>query len=252
MLHQLPPVAVPSLTKLDRPTLWVHPAAENDAPLSADVECLKWQAYLALRGLKLLLRTDVNVAGALDARLPNLHADQKTLHPAHLIPQWADDNGPPEPDYVDAAAHDESRAWIALMEGTVHAALLAASPAPSYLETIFSFQPPQSTTLNSLLVPPPTPLSGLASLCPPFGSRISYDVIYARYREAIGALSDRLGTDKWFLGSAEPTPLDALVFAYLHTIIMSTNNTLRFEVTRRVNLVAWEWRVRQEVRAAFV
>jgi len=33
---------------------------------------------------------------------------------------------------------------------------------------------------------------------------------------------------------------------------MSSNSALRIEVTRRVNLVAWEWRVRQLVQAAFV
>jgi metaxin len=54
----------------------------------------------------------------------------------------------------------------------------------------------------------------------------------------------------WFLGSSHPTPLDALVFAYLHCIL-HTSDTIRIEVTRRVNLVAWEWRVRCLVREAF-
>jgi len=92
-----------------------------------------------------------------------------------------------------------------------------------------------------------------------------------RYREAIAALSDRLGSDEWFLGSAcalpsalfkcftintgffysNPTPLDALAFAYLHCILHSTNS-IRIEVTKRVNLVAWEWRLRAIVRAAFM
>ncbi|KAG6909623.1 hypothetical protein DXG01_016405 [Tephrocybe rancida] len=50
----------------------------------------------------------------------------------------------------------------------------------------------------------------------------------------------------------EPTPLDALAFAYLHAIAVSSNSTLRIEATRRGNLVPWEWRVREQlVRAAF-
>lgn len=53
-------------------------------------------------------------------------------------------------------------------------------------------------------------------------------------------------------GTSEPTPLDALAFAYLHTILKSNDQSFRIEVTRRVNLVAWEWRVRELVRAAFI
>ncbi|KAI0816001.1 hypothetical protein BC628DRAFT_1424377, partial [Trametes gibbosa] len=68
---------------------------------------------------------------------------------------------------------------------------------------------------------------------------------------AIASLSERLGTDKWFLGSSSPTALDALVFAYLHSILHSKEHTLRFEVTRRVNLVAWERRIQSQVRGGF-
>jgi len=50
---------------------------------------------------------------------------------------------------------------------------------------------------------------------------------------------------------SQPTPLDALAFAYLHCILHSSD-TLRIEVTRRVNLIAWEWRVRCLVREGFV
>jgi len=72
-----------------------------------------------------------------------------------------------------------------------------------------------------------------------------------QYREAIAGLSERLGTDHWFLGSSEPTLLDALAFAYLHSILNSDNNNTRIEVSRRANLVAWEKRVGDIVNAAF-
>ena len=54
-----------------------------------------------------------------------------------------------------------------------------------------------------------------------------------------------------FLFFRSPTALDALAFAYLHTILDSKSETLRFEVSRRVNLVAWEQRVSTDVKAAF-
>ena len=48
----------------------------------------------------------------------------------------------------------------------------------------------------------------------------------------------------------EPTALDALAFAYLHTLLNSTDE-LRIEVARRVNLVTWERRVYEQVRSSF-
>lgn len=203
-----PPVPVPELSKpFPGPTLWIHPPASPDTPLSADVECLKWQAYLALRRVGTLhVRTDISSAGALDSRLPNLQTDRTTLLPAHLIPTWADERTVPDTDplegYADESARDESRAWVTLLERTVHAALLVAAPAPSYLASLLDLAPKPAGPLPALLTPPPAPLTGFSSLFPPSGSRIPHATVYAHYRDAISALSDRLATDKWFLASA--------------------------------------------------
>ncbi|KAJ7286115.1 hypothetical protein C8J57DRAFT_1431694 [Mycena rebaudengoi] len=252
------------------PPIWIHPP--HFLRLSTDVECLKWQAYLALRGLtKIAVRWDVSSEGAMGARLPNLHLPNGELLPAQLIPTWVDEtlDEPERPleGYKDQAALDESRAWVALLEGDVHAALvrvflvavstlspptqIIAQPPVSYFMSLVTFPQPLSRSIESILLPPPPPLSGLSSLFPPYGTRISPKPIESKYRDAISAIADRLGTDKWFLGSSEPTPLDALVFAYLHCILHIANHIVRIEVTRRVNLVAWELRVRGMVSAAF-
>jgi metaxin len=272
-LHTFPPVPLPA-SPVTFPTLWIHPPDNSDSPLSADVECLKWQAYLALRGFSSIhIRTDIAQQGAIDRRLPNLHTSPKDLLTAHHIPTWADSQLSETPSelegYKDEAARDESRAWVSLLEGHVHAALEFSAPRPSYLLTLVSPPSQPTTSLKSILTPPPAPLTGFTSLFPPSGVRVSYETIFSQYRDAIAALSDRLGTDKWFLDSeyafssltlpqsshvhnSGPTPLDALAFAYLHSITNSQDSALRFEVSRRVNLVAWEWRVRALVRAAFV
>jgi metaxin len=44
--------------------------------------------------------------------------------------------------------------------------------------------------------------------------------------------------------------LDALAFAYLHCLLRCTNS-VRIEVSRRANLVAWEKKVAGTVRGAF-
>jgi metaxin len=117
-------------------------------------------------------------------------------------------------------------------------------------------------------MPPPPPLTGISSLFPPFGKHIDVSVVEREYKVAVASLSERLGTDKWFLDSLysrfvssscspfdhvcyrHPTALDALLFAYLHSILHSKNK-IRFEVARHVNLVSWERRVESQVRAAF-
>ncbi len=129
------------------PTLWIAPPSDN--LLSSDVECLKWQAYLALRGLKdVRLRWDIAPEGCIDGALPNLHtpvadsllkserlsrsdgAEDGELLAAHSIPMWVDaklgvDSAEdPLEGYADAEARIESRAWVALLEGVVHAALV--------------------------------------------------------------------------------------------------------------------------------
>lgn len=53
-----------------------------------------------------------------------------------------------------------------------------------------------------MLNPPPAPLTGISSLLPSYGSHIDRAAVELQYCEAIASLSDRLGTDKWFLGSA--------------------------------------------------
>ncbi|KAF9469269.1 hypothetical protein BDZ94DRAFT_1131854, partial [Collybia nuda] len=255
-LHTHPSVPLSSKKQFTGPTLWIHPPKEPNSPLSADVECLKWQAYLSLRGLHTLrVRSDVSPDGALDARLPNLQISEVELIAAHLIPSWVDGQlqsvDTHLEGYKDEAARDESRAWVALLEGNVHAALLVSTPPPSYFQTLLRVRSPATDPLQSIVTPPLPPVTGFSSLLPPWGLRISHATIQAQYRDAISALSERLGTDKWFLGSSEPTPLDALAFAYLHSILNSKDQSFRIEVTRRVNLVEWEWRVRDVVRSSF-
>ncbi|RXW19632.1 hypothetical protein EST38_g6213 [Candolleomyces aberdarensis] len=300
-LHTYPPIQPRNSPKnVERPTLWMAPPLPSSSPsspsedgiLSSDVECLKWQAYIALRGVSnVKVRWDVAPEGALEGRLPNLqlpkadadklNADlnppteeklkptpdhQLNLYSAHLIPSWVDlslevDSASDTLEgYKDTASRDESRAWVALLEGDVHAALIISQPQSASLLHLLGFgysSPSQagsksaSPALQTILSPPPAPLSGFTSLLPSFGARVNYASVNSQYIEAIASLSERLGTDQWFLGSSQPTPLDALAFAYLHCILVHAKGPVRVEVTKRVNLVAWEWRVRSLVRRSF-
>ncbi|KAJ7047114.1 hypothetical protein C8F04DRAFT_220264 [Mycena alexandri] len=256
-LHTFPAINPRSGKSPSGPTLWINPPPSNTSRLSTDVECLKWQAYLALRGLaKIAVRCDISPQGAMGGRLPNLHLANGQLLPAQLIPTWADEvleeQERPLEGYKDQAALDESRAWVSLLEGDVHSALLIAQPVPSYFMSLITFPQAPFRPLESIVLPPPPPLSGLTSLLPAFGTRVDPKHIESKYRAGISAIASRLGADKWFLGSSEPTPLDALIFAYLHSILYNTaNHMVRIEVTRHVNLVAWELRVRDLVSVAF-
>lgn len=145
-LYTYPPVRAPVQTPVATPTLWILPPANTEANsdlLSANIECLKWQAYLALRGLRQVqVRWDVHPDGAIDAHLPNLHvpvtdvketigdassAVDGQLLAAKMIPEWVDGKlGAPNEleGYVDSAARDESRAWVSLLEGHVQKMLV--------------------------------------------------------------------------------------------------------------------------------
>jgi metaxin len=114
------------------PTLWILPPRQDDL-LSADVECLKWQAYLALRGLtKIKVRWDIAPEGSISGYLPNLHipSDKEELLAARSIPAWVDAKlgvnslADPLEGYIDHSAMIESRAWVSLLEGIVHATLV--------------------------------------------------------------------------------------------------------------------------------
>lgn len=130
----------PAKSSHDKPTLWIVPpgrsldANANSGLLSANVECLKWQAYIALRGVKnIAVRWDMAPEGALDGRLPNLHvpagADTESqLLKAQDIPAWVDSRVGSGVDtlqgFKDERMRDESHAWVSLLEGVVHAALV--------------------------------------------------------------------------------------------------------------------------------
>ncbi|TFY76654.1 hypothetical protein EWM64_g7358 [Hericium alpestre] len=79
---------------------------------------------------------------------------------------------------------------------------LAQDPPSFLFQTIL--QLPQAHTLRpieTLLTPPPAPLSGVWSIIPPYGAHIPVHAIKSKFHDAIASLSERLGTDKWFLGS---------------------------------------------------
>src|SRR5258708_32277932 len=75
---------------------------------------------------------------------------------------------------------------------------LLTTPLPSLFHELMMLDAPIKINFNFQLS---TSLTGLSSLVPPFGTRIPHQLVIAKYREAITALSYRLGQDKWFLGS---------------------------------------------------
>jgi len=115
------------------PTLWIHPPFDPSSNLlSSDIECLKWQAYIALRGLpKIAVRWDLPPSAGIDGHLPNLctyseaAADYELLD-SKLLPGWVDTQVPVDglDGFNDEGAKLESEAWISLLEGTIHAALV--------------------------------------------------------------------------------------------------------------------------------
>lgn len=232
-LHTYPDSPLPQKHVSQRPSLWIAPpkSSASGSVLSSDVECLKWQAYIALRGVKdLQVRWDVTPDGSVDGRLPSLQTADRKVIGARMIPGWVDEELQTEDDafegYKDAASKDESRAWVALLEGIVHTALVrltlrfsilsGINPSPQTLsrhsspslKSILFYTPTNptssasSTPLATHLSPPAAPISGISSIFPVYGERVSQSAIDAQYHDAVVSLSDRLGSEEWFLGSS--------------------------------------------------
>lgn len=111
------------------PTLWVAPPVTSPR-LSGDIECLKWQTYLALRNVSAIrLRYDIRPDGGVGGVLPSLHLPNGDLLSAARIPGWADTalNAPLDEleGYASPKLRDESRAWISLFESVVHSTLVS-------------------------------------------------------------------------------------------------------------------------------
>ena len=210
------------------PTLWIHPPFDPSSNfLSSDIECLKWQAYIALRGLSSIsVRWDLSPCAGIDGHLPNLCTYSESMADYELldskrIPGWVDTQVPVDEldGFNDEEAKLESEAWISLLEGTVHAAVvrricyasqcsltppqILAQPLKSLFSKLTS-PPSYNSPIHSLSVifaQPPAPFSGLSSILPPSGIQVDISSVHAEYRDAVKALSERLGEDKWFLGS---------------------------------------------------
>ncbi|KZO95884.1 hypothetical protein CALVIDRAFT_598931 [Calocera viscosa TUFC12733] len=229
-LYTYPAWPLPSTApRTGLPTLWILPPNAGQAPLSSDVECLKWQAWLALRGVAVTLRWDVHPDGGVDGKLPTLHLPNNTLHAAHLIPSALSIASLPHEGYASAESELESKAFLALLESTLHKALFPAENRRK------------------------GPITGVL---PPQWLASSKEVSYVEAREAITALSGRLGThDVWFLGSERPTALDAAAFAYLHIALTLKSGhpaeVIRREVEKRPNLLRFHQNVEEDVRNAF-
>ncbi|KAF8319352.1 hypothetical protein DL93DRAFT_2108678 [Clavulina sp. PMI_390] len=241
------------------PTLWVAPGF-GDSPLSGDIECLKWQTYLALRKTpSIRTRYDVQPDGGPGGILPALHLPNgEVLSPAR-IPGWADEilAAPLDPleGYPSEKLRDESRAWISLFEGVIHGALLVTLPLKSTLKSSLDPSADKSaseSSISSFFHPPLAPVTGIWSVVPPYGLNLSYPTVIQRYEEAINAVSERLGSDQWFLGSQAPTALDAVMFSYLHRALNHKDSKVITAVRTRVNLVVWERKVRALVVKATV
>ncbi|KAF9518222.1 hypothetical protein BS47DRAFT_1371092 [Hydnum rufescens UP504] len=250
-LHVYPGQSVTS--RPASPTLWIHSPNLSTSPrLSRDVECLKWQAYLALRGItNISLRWDISPDGGINGALPALHLPTGDLLGPTRIPAWVDSvlRSPLDEleGYRDEQSRDESRAWIALLEGVVHNALAVSIPhhfsIKNFLDT------PNIVDLVALFQRQLPLLPGLRAPIPIWGRSTPSVTTLIRYRDAIQSVSDRLGDDEWFLGSSAPTALDALVFAYLH-VALGGSKQLREEVLNRPNLVSWRRKVSELIDPA--
>ena len=110
-----------------KPQLWVLPPKHSPSKLSAEVVCLRWQTYLALRGAEVAMRYDIATDGGLAGRLPVLQLPHGELLSFDMIASWVEGElGRPAFDgFKDAELENEQHAWFSLLDGPVSAALVS-------------------------------------------------------------------------------------------------------------------------------
>ena len=101
---------------------------------------------------------------------------------------------------------------------------LALEPqAHSLLSLLVPYQTTTSRSIETVLPTPPAPLTGWSTLFRPYGTRLDLTSIELKYKDAIAALSDRLGTDRWFLSSSYVFLKQAYGFQLLIYLLKITN-----------------------------
>lgn len=174
-----------------------------------------------MRGLTTVhLRTDIRPEGSIDGRLPNLlvpsteenKSQDGQLLAAHLIPSWADtQKDPVDPNmegYRDEAARDESRAWVTLLEGTIHAALVRVLVMQTYRVSfrVLSYSPgpnpPFSKEYCRFLLHPRCLLRGLPMLHRVHPPALPLALLYKRWLLHLRPLLQALDQSYLLLASA--------------------------------------------------
>ena len=171
------------------------------------------------------MRWDLPPCAGIDGHLPNLarayseSAADCELLDSKRIPGWIDAQVSVDglDGFDDEETKLESDAWISLLEGTVHSAVVrktrhvSQSPwllhrfgtTPEVLAQKTHLPPsflPSIHSLSVIFAQPPAPSSGLSSILSP--SRIQVDVsgVFAECWDAAKAL-ERPWEDRWFLRS---------------------------------------------------
>ncbi|KAK9718738.1 Metaxin-2 [Basidiobolus ranarum] len=242
-LDQFPVYVHPSVftpAELSKPTLVTYGPGWKNQPTSFDPECLKWQTYLNILAYDYDIVYSNEPSQSPDEQLPYLVTVEKKCLTGEKILKYAKGQDPekyaPEGDELISG---DDKAFVSLVETNIKVATLFYfwCEASNYSEQTFekytkSYIWPldkligykmRSTVIDFLLTKKPILLK---------------EEIYNEASQALQALSNRLGDAEYFSGE-KAGYLDAVVFAYLHTILAAPlpNSELRQIVQQHENLV---------------
>ncbi|CDH51529.1 hypothetical protein RO3G_10434 partial [Lichtheimia corymbifera JMRC:FSU:9682] len=211
--------AVYDRPKLQHDTLYIHGPGWRKSSASFDVDCLQIQIYLKFCGINFEVHNGNEPLASPSGKLPFLATVTGAIYDSDRILQWVDEMDKAK-KLASTKDQEQAKAFIALARTKLHAAWLFST----WLEPLNYSE----YTANAYFSHVPTPVNKL--LAYQKQNQVTQTLLTDRdilvreevYHDAaqtLEALSTKLGDDKYFFGSTEPTWIDAVIFSYLHAIM---------------------------------
>ncbi|ORX81712.1 hypothetical protein K493DRAFT_320601 [Basidiobolus meristosporus CBS 931.73] len=229
-LDQFPVYVHPSVftpADLSKPSLVIYGPGWKNQPTSFDPECLKWQTFLNISAVDYDVVYSNEPSQSPDEQLPYLVTVEKQCLTGEKILKYVKGQGL---EKSEAEGEELTNIKVATLfyfwcEASNYSEQTADKYTKPYiwpLDKLIGHQM-RSKVIDFLLSKKPVLLK---------------EEIYNEASQALQALSSRLGEAKYFSGESAGY-LDAVVFAYLHTILAAAlpNSELRQIVQQHTNLV---------------
>lgn len=222
-LKNFPLKTFPAVNEPERPTddtLFIYGPGYRNSEASFDVDCLIIQMYLKFCGVDYKVYNINEPESSPSGKLPFLATVTGAIYNSEQVINWVKDTRNKAKELSEDNDKDQAKAFIALVENKLKAALLFSmwmeplnateisnkyyyGHVPTPINKVLAYKK-QNEVVQTLLTD---------------RDILVREEIYQDAAQTLEALSVKLGTQKYFFGASDPTYVDAIIFSYLHSIL---------------------------------